>query len=421
MLIFKCPECEDSLMGFNEAEKTWVCSESECQHELQEEEAQTLFEAGDLLAYVESDDEEELFEEEDEKDDDDDSKDSDKDDEKDDDDDDDSKDESFNGFANKDTWMVNLVVQNEYKVHKGAIAAITEADDAEKALQKFVEKTIAKDEAYSDILEGIDYEDISWDEIVESLNDAKAELSAIAEDLVTALGMNEGISEDDRNNVMLVFESALTVKLNELKANLEEKFEVDLEEAKDENFKKLTVEMSGYFDEIVEEWMEENKIAIEHGIRTEMTEQFMEGMRDLFSNFYMDIPEERFDILQDMSDKIEKMDEDLSESKAREAALQEQLNEKSKETIINKLSEDMTDTQVEKLGELAGSIDYESEAQFESELNTLKESFLTKATNRKDGDTVITEEVEGSPEQDEKKVDLNDPIALAARGMRRRT
>ena len=430
MLIFKCPTCDDSPMGFNEAEQTWICSDGECQHELSAEETTTMFEAGELIAFVEDDIDEEFDTDLDEgekpdfgkkkKDDDDDSDDDSDDD--DDDDDDDEKDESFNGFENKDTWTVNLIVQNEYMVQKGALAAVSSAkeDSKDDALKTFIEKKVAKNDEYSEILDSVDLDEVNWTEIVDSVVEGAAEFEQIRADLKDALGVNEAISEEENDAIVTVFESALTVKYNELKANLEEKFENDLAEAQSEIDEALKQEMSGYLDEVVEEWMSENKLAIEQGIRTEKTEKFLEGLAELFSNHYIEVPEDRFDIIEDMSDKLEQQDEELSASKAREAALQENLDKANKVAIINKLSEGLTDTQVEKLEELAGSIDYESEETFEGSLQTLKESFLKTPKNKKDGDVVtVDESLNEDDDVPEKTVDLNDPIARAAHGLRR--
>lgn len=419
MLIFKCPECEDSLMGFNEADETWVCSEKDCQHEISEEEANSLFESGDLVGYVETEDED-LFEEEEEDDDeeDDDMEDGD-DDEEEDDEEDDSKDESFNGFENRDTWAVNLVIQNEYKINKSALATISE-ENAEEALKKFVEEKVAGDKAFEGVFESVDLESVNWEELVGSLKESKEEFDTIRADLEDALGVNEDVSEDDRKAITTVFESALMVRYNELKSSLEEKFSVELDEAKEAIHSELVSQMSGYLEEAVDEWLEENKLAVQHGIQIEMNQKFMDGMRDLFENFYIDVPEERYDVLEDLSDKIEQIEEELSTAKASEAAIQEKLNEANAKLIVNKLSEDLTDTQAEKLEELAGSLDYESEEQFESALGTLKESFLKTPKNRKDGDTIVIEEDLNEDDDSEKKVVRNDPIALAARGLRRK-
>ena len=415
MLIFKCPTCEDSPMAFNEADNQWVCSEEECQHQLEADEADELFESGELIAFVEEYND--LDEADDEDDDDDDMDD---DDDSDDDSDDDGENESFNGFENRDTWMVNLVVQNEYKVQKGALAAIREAEEdaRDDAMKTYVSENVTTNEDYADIFANVDEEKVAWNEIVDSVMESAKEFDEVRADLESALGVNEEISEEDNAAIVNVFESALIVKYNELKANLEEKFENDLVEAEEEITQRLTEEMSGYLDEVIKEWLEENKLAIEQGIRTEMTESFMDGLAELFKNHYIEVPEDRFDILESMSDKIEKMDEELSEANSREAALQKQLNEVSKEAIINKLSEGLTDTQVEKLDELAGSLDYESAEKFEESLQSLKESFLKTPKAKKEGDVVTTNETLNE-DDDEKEVDFNDPIARAVHGLRK--
>ena len=428
MLIFKCPDCDDSTMGFNEATEIWACDE--CDHNIDAAEATTLFESGELIGLVESDDEDDDDDKDDKKDKkpafgkkkDDDS--DDKDDDKDDDDKDMKKEESFNGFDNQDTWTVNLVVQNEYKVQKKALATIREADEADQdeKLQAYVENTVAKDDHYMDILEDIDFDTVAWNEIVESLEEAASELDQITTDLENALGVNEDMSEEDRTVITTVFESALTVKYNELKNNLEEKHAVDLEDATQANFKQLTLEMSGYLDEAIAEWMEENKLVIEHAIQTEMTNSFMEGLQGLLSTHYIDVPEDRFDVLEDMAEKVEELDNKLSDANEANEALQTKLDEAKKAEILNSLSEELTDTQVEKLEELAGSLDYESEDQFKTALTTLKESFLSPKLKKENGDVIVIDESAQDLKEtndDEKAVISNPAIAAAVRGLNR--
>ena len=330
MLIFKCPKCEDSLMGFNEADNSWICTAGECQHEMAAEEADALFEAGELLGVVESNSED-VSEEEDADDEDEDDDPVEEQEEEDDEGDEeeeeeDDMEESFHGFSNADTWALNLLVQNEYKVYKGAANVIADSEDSEKALKSFVTKSVLKNKDYADVLEMIDPKKVVWGEIVTSVNEAAKEFADIRGDLEKALSQNEDLNESERKNVALVFESALAVKYNDMKAKLEEKFQVDLDKKVEETAAKLTEEMSGYLDEVVQEWMEDNKLAIQNGIQLEKNHLFMDGLRDLFEKHYIDVPEERFDILEDMSDKIEQMDEQLSDAKAHEAELQEKLD-----------------------------------------------------------------------------------------------
>lgn len=399
MLIFKCPECEDSTMGFNESEHSWVCSDQECQHELSEEEADTLFESGDLVALVESakKESEDEYDDEDE-------------DEMDDEEDDDEEDmeEGFNGFANRETWMTNLVINNEYALMKKAIEAIAESEDAQASMIAFAKKELFTNENFTSLMEDYDVDNIEWDEIVEGLKDTLAEMAEIRSDLEGALSVDEALNEEEKAGIVTVFEAALTVRYNELKNNLEEKYAVELEEASQANKEYLTKEMSEYLDIAIAEWKEENALALEHACRTQMTESFMDGLKVLFEKHYIDVPEGRYDVLEDMADKIEEMESQIAESKAEKAELQKQLDESKKEAIIVEMREGLADTQVEKLSELAGSVNYESEEQFKSELTRLKESFLKAPKNRKEGDTVITETIESD---DAKKT--NKPASFA--------
>jgi hypothetical protein len=395
---FKCPECEDSLMAF--AEGTHTCQE--CEQDLTEEQANSLFEAGELSAEVVSEDFD--FKKKGKgKDDDDDEDEDDEDDEK----DDAKKEESFYGFQNKDTWSAHLILQNEYAAFKDVSRVL---EDTER-LRKIASKHIAE--------AGVDEDLVNWEEIQASLQESKDELKAITDDVVSALSFDgeNTVDESVKDNIVSVFEAALMVKYNNLKGALEEENETKLADALEEKSNALIEELGGFADEAVNEWFNENKIALEHGIRTEITESFMDGLTSLLKDHHVEIPEDRYDLVEDMAERIESLQAQLNESTSEKDGLQEEVATFSKTQVITKLSEGLADTQVEKLIELSGSIDYESEEQFETKLTTLKESFFSVSKNKKTGDVIITEQTEND---DNKVVDRKDPIAMAAQGLRKR-
>ena len=236
-------------------------------------------------------------------------------------------------------------------------------------------------------------------------------------DVVSALSENE-LPETTQENIKTIFEAGIMMKYNNLKNSLEEQFEVQLAEAKEEQYSELVDKMDEYATEVAEEWLEENKIALEHGIRTEISESFMEGLSNLLKEHYIDVPEDRFDLIEDMADKIEFLELTMAEKELKVDELEKELQEHAKIEIISKVSEGLADTQVEKLVDLSGSIQYESEEQFESKLVALKESFLKVTHKRAEGDQVVIEEE--TVVDNDKGVDLNDPIQRAAWAMRRK-
>jgi hypothetical protein len=402
-------------MAFNEDESNHVCDS--CEKEITTEEADTLFESGELVATVLNEDESEVVEseevvsEEDYEDEEEDEEESVEESEvvaeEDDEDDDDEEEmeesaEDFFGFSNRDTWAANLIIQNEYKAFRSAVTE--SAESLQESASEFVS-------------EEVDTDAVNWEEIKTSIEESKEEMQEVMADVVSALSENE-LPETTQENIKTIFEAGIMMKYNNLKNSLEEQFEVQLAEAKEQQYAELVEKMDEYATEVAEEWLEENKIALEHGIRTEISESFMEGLSNLLKEHYIDVPEDRFDLIEDMADKIEFLELSMAEKELKVDELEKELQEHAKIEIISKVSEGLADTQVEKLVDLSGSIQYESEEQFESKLVALKESFLKVTHKRAEGDQVVIEEE--TVVNNDKGVDLNDPIQRAAWAMRRK-
>jgi hypothetical protein len=403
-------------MAFNEDESNHVCDS--CEKEITTEEADTLFESGELVATVLNEDESEVVEseevvsEEDYEDEEEDEEESveesevvaEEDDEDEDEDEEEMEEsaEDFFGFSNRDTWAANLIIQNEYKAFRSAVTE--SAESLQESASEFVS-------------EEVDTDAVNWEEIKTSIEESKEEMQEVMADVVSALSENE-LPETTQENIKTIFEAGIMMKYNNLKNSLEEQFEVQLAEAKEQQYAELVEKMDEYATEVAEEWLEENKIALEHGIRTEISESFMEGLSNLLKEHYIDVPEDRFDLIEDMADKIEFLELSMAEKELKVDELEKELQEHAKIEIISKVSEGLADTQVEKLVDLSGSIQYESEEQFESKLVALKESFLKVTHKRAEGDQVVIEEE--TVVNNDKGVDLNDPIQRAAWAMRRK-
>lgn len=408
---FKCPDCEDSLMAYNEEGETYVCAEEECQKELTEAEVDELFEDDQIVAVLDEEDEDDLDEKEDGDDDE-------SDDDEDEEDDEEEENESFLGFSNRATWAANLILQNEYKEFKAVNKVLTEAEeDADKGdLLKTHFESVNTDD-----FEDIDFDNVDWNEVSESIDETRQELADIVDDLTQALTSEDdedGIDEETRGKVVQIFEAAVAVKYNNLKASLTQKNQNDLDVAISEKEDELIEEMSSYLEEVVAEWMTENKLAIEHGIKIEKMEGFMEDLRSIFEKNYIDIPEERYDVLEDLSMKIDNLKEELEEAEANNQELVNKLNESRMQEIVAKLSEGLAETQAEKLSTFAENLDYESDEQFESTLSNLKESFLKKSKTKEDGD-LIKENEEEDLDEEHDEIDEDNPIAVAARNSKR--
>lgn len=400
MLVFKCPKCDDSILEQDGSDDTLlVCGT--CDGSMTIDEANELFDEGSLVA---------TLSEGDDSDDDDDDKEGEgktkvkaKDD-GDEGDEDDLKKEAVGGFSTRDTWAVNFVAQNEYAIFKAVSALLDETagDDAEVKVQSFLEKKLAKDETYS----SIDLNNVHWDEVSEALQETKTELKGVKDELMGVLGVNESMTESDTQEILSIFESAIAVRLNSYKDALDEKFTFALADATATQNDAMIEEMSGYLEEVVNEWAEENEIAIESGMKTQVAESFMEGLRDLLAEHYVDVPDEKYDVLEDMTNTIQALNLQIVEGNEGMDELEEQIVALKKAAVVSALSEGLVVTQAEKLVDLAETLDYESEEQFGEALKKIKEQFLGIETPA---------QKPASAKNDDSQA--YNPIAIAARGL----
>ncbi|MDA8031857.1 MAG: hypothetical protein MPK62_12190 [Alphaproteobacteria bacterium] len=177
----------------------------------------------------------------------------------------------------------------------------------------------------------------------------------------------------------MIFEAALTSKIKEIQEELEGQFEAKLAEEKETMKEELVSRVDSYLEYVAEEWMTENELAIEHGLKTEMTESFLSGMKSLFEDHYVTIPEEKYDVLESMVDKLDEMETKLNEQIEKNIGLNQRLAESVSDNILESVSEGLATTQKEKLASLAESVEFESEEEYREKLETLKESYFSKS------------------------------------------
>jgi hypothetical protein len=204
----------------------------------------------------------------------------------------------------------------------------------------------------------------------------------IEEDVNALLG-GEELSEEFRQKAKLVFESALNSKVSEIHEALEAQYEIKLEEAREGLKEALTERVDSYLEYVAEEWMTENELAIEHGLKTEMTESFLSGMKGLFEEHYVTIPEDKYDVLESMVEKLDDMETKLNEQIDKNIGLNQRLSESVSDNILDQVSEGLAVTQKEKLSSLAESVEFESEEEYREKLESLKESYFSKAPTAK--------------------------------------
>lgn len=201
---------------------------------------------------------------------------------------------------------------------------------------------------------------------------------------VNALLEGEGLSDDFKEKASIIFEGAVNSKVDATVENLKEQFDVQLEQATQEVRSELSEKIDSYLNYVVEQWMEDNKLAVESGLRTELTEDFIGGLKTLFEQHYIDVPEAKVDIFDDLSERVEELEDKLNAEIDKNIQLEEKLNLKEKEGIIEESSSDLSDIQTEKLKELAEAVDFSTTEDFNQKIQTIKESYFPSGATKKE-------------------------------------
>ena len=237
----------------------------------------------------------------------------------------------------------------------------------------------------------------------------KEDLEINVKDDMDALVQGEDLSEEFKTKASTIFEAAVSAKVisevNQRIDELETNYKKEITEAKEEHLSTVTEKVDGYLNYVVEEWMKENELAVEKGIRSELVEDFMTGLKNLFTEHYIDIPEEKVDLVDDLFEKVEELEQKLDESINTNVDVKKELAEYKREETLREVSEDLADTEKEKLGKLAEGIDFEDKSQYSEKLEVIKENYFPKQQSE-----TITEELENTEkEQDSSEPDV-DPI-----------
>ena len=232
-----------------------------------------------------------------------------------------------------------------------------------------------------------------------------AELSAIVDGEAT-------LSEEFKEKTAIIFETAVKTKLSEEVTRLEEQYAEELAEEVETIKTDLVGKVDSYLNYVVETWMEENKLAIEAGLRTEIAEGFMNGMRDLFVESYVEVPETKVDLVDDLAEQVSELEEKLNATTGDAISLAEELETYKRNTIIAEASRGLADTQAEKLAELLSNVDFETEETFINKVNTVKESYFSKEIPEQLEESVST--LTEDTEQEEVEVSSSMEVYLNA-------
>jgi len=215
-------------------------------------------------------------------------------------------------------------------------------------------------------------EEVTTEEVV-----AEATPEYDIEEDVNALLGGEDLSEDFKEKAKTIFEAAINTKVAEVKEALEVQYEEALADRLLEATEELKERVDSYLEYVADEWVNENELAIEQGLKTEMTESFLEGMKGLFEEHYVSIPEEKYDVLESMVEKLDDMETKLNEQIEKNIGLNKRLAESVADNVLDHVSEGLAQTQKEKLASLSESVEFESEEEYREKLETLKESYFS--------------------------------------------
>lgn len=194
---------------------------------------------------------------------------------------------------------------------------------------------------------------------------------------IDALMNGEELSEEFRAKATTIYEAAVMTRVKEEMTRIEEEFNSKLAEQVEEIKEGLVEKVDGYLDYVVEQWIAQNEIALEHGMKSEILEGFVSGLKGLFEEHYIDIPEEKFDVLGSLEEQVAELEAKLNETVESNVALNKTIGELKRAELVQEAAEGLADTEVEKLKGLAEELTYEDEATFKTKLQTIRENYFT--------------------------------------------
>ena len=277
--------------------------------------------------------------------------------------------------------------------------------DLSDSFSKIMGSTLAEeDESDED-----DEEEVKAGYKMENKKLKKEDLDINVKEDMDALVSGEDLSEEFKTKASTIFEAAVSAKVisevNQRVDELETNYNIEMSEAKEEHLSTVTEKVDGYLNYVTEEWMKENELAVEKGIRSELVEDFMTGLKNLFTEHYIDIPEEKVDLVDDLFEKVEELEQKLDESINTSVDVKKELATYKKAETLREVSEGLADTEIEKLGKLADGIDFEDKSQYSEKLEVIKENYFPKQQAE-----VITEELVNTEEEHTSSEPVVDPI-----------
>jgi len=228
---------------------------------------------------------------------------------------------------------------------------------------------------------------------IKEIKQISAEDVNVAED-VEAMFAGSELSEDFTSKATTIFEAAVVSKVNEILETVTVDLEAELEAEKEEIVESMTARLDDYMEYVVESWMQENELAVEQGIKAEITENFMVGLRNLFTESYIDIPEEKVDLVDELAAKVAELEESVNEEVEKNIATRKELAEAKKSVVLRDVTEGLTESQVVKMKSLAEGVEFESAEDYAKKLETIKENYFPQEEELSEDTSFDSEPVE---------------------------
>jgi hypothetical protein len=264
---------------------------------------------------------------------------------------------------------------NSAKLKEPSVKTVADVVNSKAAKVTKEETDVEEEIIEEDSVEDTEILEENDEDLVEVAEDSEVVEYSIEED-INALLEGEELSEEFQEKARTIFEAAINSKVDEIKESLEERYENALVEEIALIKENLQERVDAYLEYVADEWIKENSLSVENGLKTEMTESFLSGMKQLFEEHYVTIPEDRYDVIEGMVDKLDEMEAKLNEQIERNVALNQRLAESVADVIFAEVSEGLALSQKDKLASLAENVEFDSEESYREKLVTLRESYF---------------------------------------------
>lgn len=306
------------------------------------------------------------------------------------------------------------------KAAKKAVAPTTKpsaaSPDLQNTMKKVAEEKEEEEEEYEEeneeeeINEKVKEEDSDKDEKVndeEMKENRKKEMKEkMKEDIDALFSDDSSISQEFKTKAATIFEARVFDRVSQIEEEIEAKYAGMLEEAVTSIKADLTEKVDDYLNYVVDQWMADNELAVESGLRSELTEEFIAGLRNLFTDHYIEVPAEKVDLVDELASKVEELEGKLNEEIERGVSFAKALVESNKNEITREVCEGLTTTQIEKIKSLAASVEFSTEDEYKNKIETIRENYFPSGVKKAD-EKQLHEQVEDT---ETKKVDINDPL-----------